>query len=555
MPKPIHNEGNLRSIRFLSAIALTLGLVRAGWPALGISELLFQVASIFAVSLTILNNVYGLLGKNRREFIKERKLEIAIVGLILFWALSCLLAAYDGHLDPETSRELLKWSAYLLLGVPIGFALTETRFVTKWLFRLQNRFAATFAIVFFSTVVVGALLLNSPGASASGVSVPLMDCLFTSISACAVTGLTTIDVGTTYSSFGKAILTVLMLLGGWGPVTMAGLMRVLSGERMVFHERNVGMDVMADVQHRVAPLMKTVLGVTVVAIGAGTFMLFNLWPDSSLAPLPRLGYAIFHSVSAYCNAGLGLYSDSLLSISEAAPRVLLIISLLVVVGGLGFPVWLDILSTRGSHERHIHSRVTVITTISLIVVGAVFAFYMLPASMEAGEKLTRAIFRSITPRTAGFSDSMLGSWTWFPLTWTAILMVIGAGASSTAGGMKVTTLAVVTMKIFGSKKVWVGEMLKRAVGMLIAYFTVLTLGVAGVFWFESGMHGKYVFECISALSTVGLSMDLTPSLTHGSQFVLMVLMFLGRIGPLALLDMSRKKVEITEAPPPPLLIA
>lgn len=549
------SESNLRFVRVISFIALVLGLIHAGWPNFGVKLLLVQVFSSLAVLLTIFTHIYGLFSPFRKEYWKERKLELLLFTLVLFWSLSLLLAAYDEKIDSESSALLLKWSLFLLLALPIAFIFTETRFLSKWLFSLQNKFSATFAFTFLLIIFTGSFLLHSPGASANpSESIPYLDALFTSVSASAVTGLSTINIGTQFSPFGKTIIGILILIGGWGPVTLIGLMRILSGERLIYEEKHIGLEIIADVQHRVAPLLKTVLLTTILAVGTGTYLLFQIWPDPSLLPIERLGNALFHSLSAFCNAGLGFYGDSLASVSSEVPRILIVIIGLIVIGGIGFPVILDFVQIEERRTiGHIHSKVTIITTLILILIGSFITYHFTPSVSDQGERFIRAVFRAISPRTAGFSDGDLTQWGWFPLSWITLLMIIGAGPSSTAGGMKVTTLAVGVLRIFGSKKSWVLSTSQRAFGMMLAYVITLLIGFGLICLFEQNFSGQLLFESVSALSTVGLSLDVTPTLERSSQFVIMVLMFLGRIGPLALLDFSRKRASNTDTPPPILI--
>ncbi|MCX7835818.1 MAG: hypothetical protein N2450_07095 [bacterium] len=547
------SESNLRFVRVISFLSLILALIHTGWPEFGIRLLLVQVVCTLSVILTLLTHLYGILGPFRSSYLKSRKLELSLFGLVLFWSISLVLAASDERLDLTTSSILLKWSLYLLISIPIAFAVTETRFLATWLFSLQNKFSATFALTYLLVIFIGAFLLSSPGAVLPTTQISFFDALFTSVSATAVTGLTTIDIGITFSPFGKTIIGFLILLGGWGPVTFIGLMRILSGERMIYEQKSIGLDILADVQVRVAPLLKTVLLSTIITVSTGTYMLFQIWPDPTLLPIERLGNCLFHSVSAFCNAGLGFYGDSLATVSNIAPRTLIVFSALILVGGIGFPVILDVSKMSiGQSSGHIHTRVTIITTLIIIILSTILFYFSVPIQTDSGDHLIRSIFRSITPRTAGFSDldySKLGT---VPLVWTVFLMMIGGGASSTAGGLKVTSIAIGLLLIVGYPKDWVNKMKERALGMFFAYFVSLFIGFSLICLFQNSISFAYFFESVSALSTVGLSMNVTSTLERSSQIVLMIFMFLGRIGPLALLDLSRRK---QTQEPPPLLIA
>lgn len=396
-----------------------------------------------------------------------------------------------------------------------------------------------------------------------------VDALFISASAVCVTGLASIDVPVVLSFWGELWLLVLIQAGALGILTFAASVAVAAGRR-------AGLDVEEAAGSFTAILpsgtprhmLRTILGVTLLCEAAGALALLACWWGEH-GFLRALWLAIFHSVSAFCNAGFSLFSDSLIGQQRHAP-VLLVVALLIMLGGIGFPVLHDLRARlRGKRRLTTHSRVVLVATAFLVVVGT-GAFMLFEWNRELRalgpvDRFVNALFMAITPRTAGFNSVDYGAISNDSLFLTVILMWIGGGPGSVAGGVKVTTVSLLALLVWarlrGDPHVSVGgrtvpdETVHRATGLAVGMVLILLVFTMAMLEFETPESDvdaertqmvSHVFEVQSALSTVGLSMNLTPSLEDGSKLTLVLVMFFGRVGPLAVLGaMARRSKHST----------
>lgn len=385
-----------------------------------------------------------------------------------------------------------------------------------------------------------------------------VDALFISASAVCVTGLATIDVPVVLSFWGELWLLALIQAGALGILTFAALVARAAGRR-------AGLDVeeAAGSFSTILPLgtpsqlLRTILGVTLICEAAGALCLLGLWWGEH-GFLAALWLAVFHSVSAFCNAGFSLFSDSLVGQQQSA-SILVVIVLLITLGGIGFPVLHDIRSRlRGRRRITTHSRVVLVTTALLVGIGTsgflLFEWDRELAGLGLFDRIVNALFMAITPRTAGFNAVDYGAVSNDSILLTMALMWIGGAPGSVAGGVKVTTVALLALLVFarlgGDRHVSVAgrtipdETVNRAAGLAVGMVLILLTFLMVLLAFEpAGMPAdeeralmlRYAFEVQSALSTVGLSMNLTPSLSDGSKLSLVLVMVLGRVGPLAVL--------------------
>ena len=397
---------------------------------------------------------------------------------------------------------------------------------------------------FLGIILLGTLLLALPVSTRYGHSIGLFDSLFTATSAVCVTGLVAVDTGTTFSLFGQAVLLVLIQVGGLGFMVFATRVMMMLGRRISIKNRLLIRESMNGASlSNLGTLARRylLLALGIEAVGAA-LLAIRFVPMFGL----RRGawFAVFHAVSAFCNAGFDLFGGfSSLTGFAADPLVLLTVAALIVLGGLGFSVILDVLRSRqGLKNLSLHTRIVLTFTLALLLAGT--AFYTL---VERGRlDVFNAYFQSVTMRTAGFNSVDLSAFTDSSKLFSSLLMMVGASPASTGGGMKTTTVAVVVLLIVSVVKGEDGvnaarrrissDTVRRALSVVTLFLTMLTLGTLSLSIIENGRFSlaDILFECSSAMGTVGVSAIGTPNLHPVSRALLMPMMFLGRVGPLTL---------------------
>jgi trk system potassium uptake protein TrkH len=413
-------------------------------------------------------------------------------------------------------------------------------------------------ISFLGLVTVGWLgFLFLPGLY-EGEPMGWVDALFISASAVCVTGLATIDVPNVLSFWGELWLMLLIQAGALGILTFAAVVVAGAGRRSgLFVEEAAGGFSSVLLSGTPRQMLGTILGVTLAVEAVGALLLLGIW-WGEYGFVESLWLAVFHAVSAFGNAGFSLFSDSLMGQRES-PLVLLVVGSLIVVGGIGFPVLQDLRFRLRRRQRRLttHTRIVLSATGVLLAGGAGFFLFFESSRELAGlgvvDRVANALFMSITPRTAGFNTVDYDAVTNASLFLTFALMWIGGGPASTAGGAKITTATLLALLLWarlrGAEHVSVAgrtvpsETVTRAtglaVGMVLLLVAFLTLMVAfepaADVDAERAQLVRLAFEVQSALSTVGLSMNLTSSLADGSKLTLVAVMLLGRVGPLAVL--------------------
>lgn len=414
---------------------------------------------------------------------------------------------------------------------------------------------------FAAVVLVGTFLLMLPISSRDGESVPFINALFTSTSASCVTGLVVYDTFTQWTPFGQTVIICLIQIGGIGIITLAMYILSMLGAK-------VGMRNVFALQESIgAQSASGLLGMTkFIAYGillqefVGALLLMPvLIPDYGLTR--GILYSFFHSISAFCNAGFDLMTvgggSSLCAYSDNL-YFNLVISFLIVSGGLGFFVWLDLLKNKFRFKKlALHTKIVVVTTLVLIFSGALL-FFALFYNSEAGEgmpiyeKAVVSFFQSVTARTAGFYTVDLSKIGGAAQMLMIVLMLIGGSSGSTAGGIKTTTLAVVLLfvrSIFRGKDdvECFGRRIEKSILRTAIAIFVLYIGLAlscGIFIsaIEDADIVACLFETFSAIATVGLSLSLSPTLSAASKLIVIMLMFIGRVGGLTILfSLSGKK--------------
>ena len=408
------------------------------------------------------------------------------------------------------------------------------------------------ALGFASVILIGALLLKLPISSVDRVTTPFIDCLFTSTSAVCVTGLVVKDTGTYWSYFGKTVILILIQIGGLGFMSFATLFALILGKKITLRERLVMQEAMNTFNLQgLVKLAKYILIFTFSVELIGALLLATQF-------IPELGFlkgvyfSIFHSVSAFCNAGFDLVGEfrSLLPYAENTV-IVLSLSGLIVVGGLGFSVWADIYNFKGMRKLSLHSKVTIAISLFLIVTGTVLMFlfeFRNPLTIQPmgiKGKLISSLFASITPRTAGFNTIPTGDMTAPGRFLTMMLMFIGGSPGSTAGGIKTATFAIVLFTVISNIRGREDtEIFKKRIprDLVMRSFTIFFLGLAVVIIVtillsltELGTSFEFVFyEAISAFGTVGLSLGLTPELSFLGKIIVSLTMYSGRVGTMTL---------------------
>lgn len=412
----------------------------------------------------------------------------------------------------------------------------------------------------FATVtLIGALLLTLPISSRSG-EVSFIDALFTSTSASCVTGLAVGDTYSMWSPFGQAIILALIQIGGIGIITLA--MYVLSMVHAKVKMKNIFVlqeSMGASSLGGLAKMTKFIIaGVLLQEVVGAILLMPVLIPDFGV--VKGIAYSFFHSVSAFCNAGFDLMSangGSSLCAYSGNLYFNIVISLLIIFGGLGFFVWLDLLKCRFRFSKFaLHTKIVVVTTLLLLFGGAILFFVLFYDSEAASgmtlfEKCIASFFQSSTARTAGFYTVDLARIGGAAQMLLIVLMLVGGSSCSTAGGIKTTTAAVVLLFVrsifrgkedvecFGRR---IGKsVLRTAIAVLVLYLCLaLVCGIA-ISAIEDADIMVCMFEAFSAIATVGLSLSLTPTLTVASKVILIILMFIGRVGGITvLLSLSGK---------------
>ena len=411
----------------------------------------------------------------------------------------------------------------------------------------------SFQIIIFgfaSVILVGALLLMLPIATKNRIVTPFNQALFTSTSAVCVTGLVVQDTATYWSLFGQSIILILIQIGGLGVITVAAAFALLSGRKISLMQRSTMQEAIA------APKVGGIVRLTFFVLKV-TF-LFEMLGALVMMPtfihdfgVKGIWMSIFHSVSAFCNAGfdiMGMESAKFASITAYRGNLVINITimLLIIIGGIGFLTWEDI-CTHKFHLKHyrMQSKVILITSVLLILGPTVYFFFVEFNDMSMKERVLSSFFQAVSPRTAGFNTTNLTTMTDIGQFIVIVLMLIGGSPSSTAGGMKTTTLAVLLATTFSTfcrkedtqifnRRVEDG-VVRNAITILLMYIILFFSGAIMISVVEGLSLDICLYETASAIGTVGLTLGITPNLGLLSQCVLMGLMFFGRVGGLTLI--------------------
>jgi potassium uptake TrkH family protein len=569
-PAPEPTSPVLRGLVFANAalgvVALIVVLVAVRPSAAGAADVAERSNLISALLMgTVLFTFLPLaFVPDRREHLRRRRLDVVIAAVCI-----ADLVFSDALVNALASAgSLLSAGQITLIAVFFRQALVMIGLGAHAL-RLSRRFATVelapgWILVgsFFGLIGLGALLLQHPAATRSSIS--WVDSLFTAASAVTVTGLTVVDTGSQFTPLGQGIILVLLQVGGLGVMTLTYFVVVLVGGDLTARDRMMIREILTERRvAEIAVVLRRVVWMTLVLELIGAVVLAAAMDVSALGGRRVWFPALFHAVSAFCNAGFSVYDDGLQDPVMAGSAVQVTMMLLIVVGGLGFPVlrelnqWLW--AWRGklggwSKARlptmSLHTRLVLTTTVVLVVGGAVVIYateFWFADGPSSGSRPLTALFHSVTARTAGFSTTDVGAAAPATVLVLVLLMVIGGSPASTAGGIRTTTFALASANVWramrGRKRLALfsspipDRLVSRAFAVVSAAMIWIGLGTFVLVLLEPEHDVvDLLFELVSAFSTVGLSRGITSSLSGPAQGLLIVTMFAGRVGILVFLS-------------------
>lgn len=402
---------------------------------------------------------------------------------------------------------------------------------------------------FSGMILFGTILLMLPFSSREGIVTPFSDALFTSTSAVCVTGLVLHDTATYWSAFGQFVILLLIQIGGMGVITVAASVAMISGRKISLMQRSTMQEAVS------APKVGGIVRLTNFIVK--TTLAIELLGAAVMAPVfcrdfgaSGLWMALFHSVSAFCNAGFDLMGTtgtfSSLTSYASQPVINITVMALIITGGIGFLTWDDFRANKWHwHKYRMQSKVILCTTAVLLMIPAVYFFFFEFSVRKPGERILCSLFQSVTPRTAGFNTVDLASMRETGQSIIILLMLIGGSPGSTAGGMKTTTIAVLfatALSTFRRKEHthFFGRriedhLVKNAATIGLLYITLFFFGGLAISMMEGLPMLACLFEAASAVGTVGLSLGITSGLGTLSRTILILLMFFGRVGGLTLI--------------------
>ncbi len=419
--------------------------------------------------------------------------------------------------------------------------------------RIAKRISASpariLSVSFLAAIIVGTILFMLPLSSASGEALSFVDAIFTATSAVCVTGLIVQDTASFFSPFGKSVLLLLIQIGGLGIMTISTSIALILRQEMSIASRQVMCDSLGQRSfEELSHLMRQIIRGTLLIELVGGLILSWCWRPATMLTdnwSESLALGFFHSISAFCNAGFSLFSDSMISVAGNGLAVATI-SILVISGGLGFIILGPLLAFR--FPKGVHTRLALNTSLALLVGGTLFFFFNeythLFSNLSLLAKLKQAFFHAAMARTAGFNMIDVSAFSHASVMVLCFLMFIGASPGSTGGGIKTTTLAVMVHSIRallrGRQEVEIAsrrlpaDIILRSITIAVLAMTLVLFFASALMITEDAPFRVVLFETFSAFGTVGLTLGLTPDLTIPGKFFITTLMYLGRIGPVTL---------------------
>lgn len=498
-------------------------------------EFFTALANLVLLLLTILNRV--LLGESKE---RHRILLFDVAMLILGSIFLVSQAKF-------VIFSLLIRQTYFILQY-ILFRAFEGK-LYRW---LTGNPPVTLMLSFLLVIIFGTILLMLPVSSKLKTVTPFMDALFTATSATCVTGLVVVDTGTHFSFFGQMVILMLIQIGGLGIMTISTVFVIILGQRINLKLENIMYQVVGgSYAVNVFQLLKSIVLVTLVIESVGTLLLFARFAQD-FQPMEALFLSLFHAVSAFCNAGFSPLGNNLVSYVDSL-AVNLVITALIIAGGLGFSVIIDLqhhaLKKDRARKLNLHTKIVLVTTAFLLVLGFTVFYLAEYNGAMRGFSIHRRIlgswFQSVTLRTAGFNTIDLSQIGKASVLISIVLMFIGASPGSTGGGIKTTSFAVLTLSVIsllkGKRHISVFKRriheynFREATGLIMLSITIILVVLFFLMLVEPHAFDKLLFEAVSAFGTVGLTLGITPQLTVIGKLLITVLMYVGRIGPLTMI--------------------
>ena len=539
-----------------SILALILVILVEGYQVLGTSWATRLAVVVWLLSV-FLSTIYQAIqvrqAVDRRECFRSYAIDTGLLFVILGLAMTGLWSALA--LVVFVRQTLLL--ARLYLSTPRGQA---------GLLALLAHPAKLLTVSFLVLILLGTLFLTFPRATDDGQGASLVDAAFTATSAACVTGLAVLNTNSdgradpgrqSFSSFGQLVILILIQVGGLGIMTLSAAVVLFLGRQLGMRSQAVLQSVMEETSRRdLERSIRFIVSMTFIVEAIGAFVLFlRFWPMLNDAKQAAT-YAVFTSVSAYCNAGFSLWSDSL-SLLRGDYVVMSTVMLLITIGGLGFTVVAALVQSENFRRApaltwrrfSVHVRIVLLMSLGLVV-GGMVVFYFLEFhesldGLSRSEKLIASLFQSVTARTAGFNTVDFSGLSRVGIVAMLLLMFVGGSPGSTAGGVKTTTVAVVFLGVrsmlMGREDVEVAgrsipkNVVYKSISILGIFVGMFVIGFVGLLLTEPGMPFEaLLFETMSALATVGLSLGITPDLSVASKLLVTVLMIVGRVGPLTI---------------------
>ena len=414
-------------------------------------------------------------------------------------------------------------------------------------------------IGFAGVILFGALLLTLPQATQDGLGLPFLNAAFTATSAVCVTGLVVVDTASTFTLFGQWVILFLIQVGGLGFMTFATLFAMLLGRKITLKERLLLQEALNQVSvEGIVRLTKSILKISFAIEALGALILTLRW-YSDFGWSKALYYGVFHSISAFNNAGFDLFGNfSSLTAFVGDPTVNITIMFLIICGGIGFIVLADLLGPR--KKFRLHTKIVLQVSVALILLGAVFILIMeftnpkTLGPLPFGTKVLAAFFQSVSPRTAGFNTINLAGMHDTTLLSMIVLMFIGASPGGTGGGIKTTTFISIVLSVFSTYRsdphvVLEGrtlpkDVIQKAWAITTSAAILIFLILSILSYTENSDLLTVLFEVTSAFGTVGLTLGITPILSSAGKMAIILTMFIGRVGPLTLaFVLSQKKAK------------